>query len=157
MIKTLIAVIIVSITSVAFADQIPRYSVDIDTAKDMKYDGVVREKTIYIEPKISEEKHIIIDRRSNKYPTGEVLNFDKWYEKEPDLSIDRYYCDEVDEEYDHVVCGLTKRLIMCFRAPCPQPEPAWKNYRSSMEACETGNIIEYIKQPCKSLPNHRLE
>lgn len=151
MIKAIFAIIILSIVSVASAEQIKKYSIEVDRSDAVKYDEVIREDTIKIKPRYykSEEKHVIINRRSKRYPTGEVINFDKWYEEEPDLSIDRYYCDEMDEEYDHVVCGLTKRWLVCVRAPCPQPEPAWKNYKNSIEACERRNIIEYIKQPCK--------
>ena len=159
MIKAIIAITIIGIASVVLADEIPTYRIDTESSESMKYDGVIREKTIEIKPKYykSEDKHVIINRRPKKYPTGEVIRFDEWYEYEPDSSIDRYYCDEVDEGYEYVVCGLTQRVIFCVRAPCPQPEPAWKNYRSSADACETGKIIEYIKQPCKSLPNNSME
>lgn len=151
MIKVIFAIKIISIASVVLADEIPTYRIDGERSESMKYDGVIREETIELKPRYykSEEKNIIVKNRPKKYHNGEIINFNKWYEEEPDLSIDRYYCDEANEEYDHVVCGLTKRWIVCVRAPCPQPEPAWKNYKKSMEACDTGNIIEYTKHPCK--------
>ncbi len=148
---TFIIFIVFHISIIAFAGDNRAINVDVDRSGLYQHEDMRREKSVELKPQYSSsrEKHIVMEKRIKPYTEGKLVDLNKWYEEEPDSSIERYYCDEIDETDNHMICALTRRTIYCIQAPCPQPEPAWKNYKSISEACKTGKIIEYIKQPCR--------